>query len=109
MSPAAPDDGAVVWIDGQVVDAASARIPITDHGLLYGDGLFEGLRVVAGGVFRLDRHLARFEAGAKALALELPGGIRGVREVVLEKGLLPADQVDEALDVRSMTEPGLPD
>jgi branched-chain amino acid aminotransferase len=73
-----------VWIDGRVVEAAEARIPVTDHGLLYGDGLFEGMRVYGGRVFRLDDHLARFATGAKALALELPGGIARVREIVLE-------------------------
>ena len=59
-------------------------MPVTDHGLLYGDGLFEGIRVYGGRVFRLDAHLARFAAGARALALELPGGIERVREIVLE-------------------------
>ena len=77
-------DGAVVWIDGRVVPVAEAVVPVTDHGLLYGDGLFEGIRVYAGRVFRLDDHLRRFEAGALALALELPGGIGRVREIVLE-------------------------
>jgi branched-chain amino acid aminotransferase len=73
-----------VWIDGRVVEASEARIPVTDHGLLYGDGLFEGMRVYGGRVFRLDDHLARFATGAKVLALELPGGIARVREIVLE-------------------------
>jgi branched-chain amino acid aminotransferase len=75
---------AVVWIDGRVVDAAEARIPVTDHGLLYGDGVFEGIRVYGGRVFRLDDHLARFGAGARVLALEPPGGLERVREIVLE-------------------------
>jgi branched-chain amino acid aminotransferase len=75
---------AVVWIDGRVVPAAEARIGVTDHGLLYGDGLFEGIRVYGGRVFRLDDHLARLAAGARALALELPGGLSGVRQVVLD-------------------------
>lgn len=73
-----------VWIDGRVVPAGEARVPVTDHGLLYGDGLFEGIRVYGGRVFRLDDHLARFAAGARALALELPGGVGRVREIVLE-------------------------
>jgi branched-chain amino acid aminotransferase len=73
-----------VWIDGKVVDAGEARLPVTDHGLLYGDGVFEGIRVFRGNVFRLDDHLARLSAGAKALALELPGGLDRIREIVLE-------------------------
>lgn len=72
-----------VWIDGAVVDGAEARIPVLDHGLLYGDGLFEGIRVYGGRVFRLELHLARLAAGARALGLELPGGVQSVREIVL--------------------------
>lgn len=75
---------ALVWIDGAVVPAQEARVPVTDHGLLYGDGVFEGIRVHGGRVFRLDDHLARLAAGAKALALALPGGAPRVREIVLE-------------------------
>ena len=63
---------AKAWIDGKVIEASQARIPITDHGLLYGDGIFEGIRVFGGRVFRLELHLARFAASARALALELP-------------------------------------
>ena len=76
----AGDSRTVVWIDGRVVDASEARIPVTDHGLLYGDGIFEGIRVYGARVFRLDEHLARFAAGAKALALEIPDGVARVRD-----------------------------
>jgi branched-chain amino acid aminotransferase len=75
--------GGVCWIDGAIVDAREARIPVRDHGLLYGDGIFEGIRVRGGRVFRLDDHLARFAAGARALALELPRPHAEVREIVL--------------------------
>jgi branched-chain amino acid aminotransferase len=73
-----------VWIGGAVVDGNEARVSVLDHGLLYGDGLFEGMRVYGRRVFRLESHLQRFETGAKALALELPGGTAAVREIVLE-------------------------
>jgi branched-chain amino acid aminotransferase len=79
-----PEKTAQVWIDGAIVPVAEAKVPVTDHGLLYGDGLFEGIRVFSGRVFRLDDHMARFAAGARALALELPGGVERVRGVVLE-------------------------
>jgi branched-chain amino acid aminotransferase len=75
---------ALCWFEGRVVDAREARIPVRDHGFLYGDGLFEGIRVRGGRVFRLDDHLARFAAGAKALALELPHAIAEVRRIVLD-------------------------
>jgi len=73
-----------VWIDGRIVDGSEARIPVTDHGLLYGDGIFEGIRVYGRRVFRLEAHMARFETGARAIALDLPGGIAAVREIVLQ-------------------------
>jgi branched-chain amino acid aminotransferase len=61
-----------VSIDGKLVKDEDAKISVLDHGLLYGDGLFEGIRVRAGRIFRLDRHLARLAIGAKAIGLELP-------------------------------------
>ena len=67
-----------------MIPLAEARIPITDHGLLYGDGIFEGIRITAGRVFRLDDHLARFATAARAIGLALPGGVAAARAVVLE-------------------------
>jgi len=72
-----------VWIDGGIVPGHEARVPVLDHGLLYGDGIFEGIRVFGRRIFRLEAHLARFAASAKALALEPPGGIEGVRDILL--------------------------
>ena len=57
-----------VWIDGAIVNASEARVSVLDHGLLYGDGIFEGIRAYARGVFRLDDHLARLAVSAKAIA-----------------------------------------
>ncbi len=73
-----------VWIDGHVLNGPEARIPVTDHGLLYGDGVFEGIRVVGGRVFRLDDHLARLLRSAKAIGLDVPGGLTAMRRIVLE-------------------------
>ncbi|MCA9509891.1 MAG: branched-chain-amino-acid transaminase [Myxococcota bacterium] len=73
-----------VWIDGRIVEAADARVSVTDHGLLYGDGVFEGMRVYHRRVFRLADHLRRFRAGLDAIGLALPGGIEGVEKAVLE-------------------------
>lgn len=72
-----------VWIDGKVVEGSEARIPVTDHGLLYGDGVFEGIRVYGRRVFRLDLHLARLATSARVLGLAIPGGIEAMREIVL--------------------------
>jgi len=72
-----------VWIDGKVVEGSEARIPVTDHGLLYGDGIFEGIRVYGGRAFRLDLHLARLATSARVIGLALPGGVEAMREIVL--------------------------
>ena len=61
-----------VSIDGQIVAEHEAKISVLDHGLLYGDGLFEGIRVRAGRIFRLGQHLARLQLGARSLGLDLP-------------------------------------
>src|SRR5437879_12658645 len=62
----------VVWIDGTWYDRASAVVSVFDHGLLYGDGVFEGIRAYGGRVFRLDAHLDRLYASAKAIWLDIP-------------------------------------
>lgn len=73
-----------VWIDGAVVDGSEARIPVTDHGFLYGDGVFEGMRVYSRRLFRFEDHLARLATGARCLGLTIPGGIESVRRIVFE-------------------------
>src|SRR5664279_4304854 len=62
----------VVSIDGEIVAEGAAKISVLDHGLLYGDGLFEGIRVRAGRIFRIEQHLARLQLGARVLGLDLP-------------------------------------
>jgi branched-chain amino acid aminotransferase len=62
----------VVWMDGKFLDRDSATVSVFDHGLLYGDGVFEGIRAYNQRVFRLERHLDRLYASAKAVWLEIP-------------------------------------
>ena len=61
-----------IWLDGKLVDEAEARIPVFDHGLLYGDGVFEGIRVYDGRVFELEAHLRRLYESAKVIRLDMP-------------------------------------
>ena len=73
-----------VYLDGTFVDSADAKVSVFDHGLLYGDGVFEGIRLYAGNVFRLDEHLERFEYSAKAIMLQLPLNRAQLSEVTCE-------------------------
>ena len=59
------------WIDGEVRDAATATVGVTDHGLTVGDGVFETMKVVDGTPFALTRHLRRLRRSAAAMALDL--------------------------------------
>jgi len=61
-----------IYLDGQFVDKDSAKVSVFDHGLLYGDGVFEGIRLYDGNVFRLVEHIERLEYSAKALLLKIP-------------------------------------
>jgi branched-chain amino acid aminotransferase len=62
----------VYWLNGCLASAAEAVVPLSDHGLLYGDGVFEGIRFYNGKPFRLHPHLLRLERSARALMLTLP-------------------------------------
>src|SRR6188768_1417464 len=61
-----------VWIDGKLLDKDDAKISVYDHGLLYGDGVFEGIRVYAGKIFRPGPHLRRLYDSAKSIRLTIP-------------------------------------
>jgi len=61
-----------IWMDGRLVDPADAHVSVYDHGLLYGDGCFEGLRGYRGRVFKMDSHLRRLEESAERIRLRIP-------------------------------------
>ncbi len=61
-----------IYMSGQLVDEAEAKVSVFDHGLLYGDGVFEGIRAYHGKVFLLKEHVARLYDSAKAIALDIP-------------------------------------
>jgi len=58
-----------IWLDGKLVDREDAKITVFDHGLLYGDGVFEGIRVYKGRIFELDAHIKRLYESAKSIRL----------------------------------------
>ncbi|HVT74235.1 MAG TPA: branched-chain-amino-acid transaminase [Lacunisphaera sp.] len=74
----------IVYLDGKYVDSAEAKVSVFDHGVLYGDGVFEGIRIYGGNVFRLDEHLERLEMSAKAILLSVPLNRAEMAEAVCE-------------------------
>jgi branched-chain amino acid aminotransferase len=104
-------------MNGRITDPAEARVSIFDHGLLYGDGVFEGIRFYEGRPFRLEAHLARLERSAAAIELELPYSREALRTaidaVVAQTGardgylrlLLTRGEGDLGLDPRSCKRP----
>ncbi|MHC4189765.1 MAG: branched-chain-amino-acid transaminase [Planctomycetota bacterium] len=61
-----------IWLGGKLVDQKDAKISVFDHGLLYGDGVFEGIRVYNGRVFELEAHIKRLYESAKVIRLVVP-------------------------------------
>lgn len=61
-----------VYINGKLFDKADAKVSVYDHGLLYGDGVFEGIRIYHGKVFRHKEHVERLYESARSIALEIP-------------------------------------
>ena len=74
----------LVYINGELVPKGEAKVSVFDHGLLYGDGIFEGIRSYGGRVFKLDEHLQRLYDSAKAIMLEIPVSIEEMKATVLE-------------------------
>ena len=61
-----------IYMNGDFVPAHEARISVFDHGFLYGDGVFEGMRVYAGNIFRLHQHVQRLYDSAQCILLNIP-------------------------------------
>lgn len=83
-----------VYMDGKFVPAEEAEVSVYDHGLLYGDGVFEGIRAYNGRVFRLEEHVERLYDSAKAIMLEIPMTQEemcdAIRETLRKNGLTDA-------------------
>jgi len=72
-----------IYIDGKFYDEKNAKISVFDHGLLYGDGIFEGIRAYNGRVFRLKEHIDRLFYSGKAILLSIPLSHAAMMEAVL--------------------------
>lgn len=73
-----------IYLNGRLVDRQKAVISVFDHGLLYGDGVFEGIRAYNGRVFKLEEHLDRLFRSARAILLTVPMSKETLREAVLQ-------------------------
>ena len=73
-----------VFVDGKFYDESKAKISVFDHGLLYGDGVFEGIRAYNGRVFRLQEHIDRLFYSAKAIMLNIPMSHEAIMKATVE-------------------------
>lgn len=73
-----------IYLNNQLVDSDEAKVSVYDHGLLYGDGIFEGIRLYDSCIFKLEEHLERLEYSAKAIMLNLPWTRKEIAEAVCE-------------------------
>jgi branched-chain amino acid aminotransferase len=71
-----------IWMNGELVPPEKATVNVYDHGLLYGDGVFEGIRAYGGRIFKMDSHLKRLYASAAALRLEIPYAVDELRQAL---------------------------
>ncbi len=74
--------GLKVFINGELVEKDDARISVFDHGFLYGDGVFEGIRIYGGAAFKLDEHIERLFRSAKAIMLDIPTSREELKKAV---------------------------
>ena len=75
---------AKIYIDGKFYSEANAKVSVFDHGLLYGDGIFEGIRFYNGRVFRLEQHFERLWNSARSICLDIPMTWQEMTEALLE-------------------------
>ena len=83
-----------VYINGRLIEHENAKISVFDHGLLYGDGVFEGIRVYDNLIFKLKEHIDRLYASAQAIALDIPTGKRQMVDAVIKT--LKANRLKDA-------------
>ena len=74
--------GFKIWLDDGLVDEQDAKVSVFDHGLLYGDGIFEGIRVYNGKVFECQAHLVRLYESAKVTLLNMPMDIEAMTDAL---------------------------
>ncbi len=84
QNPFSPRADLKVWMDGEIVPVAEAKVSVFDHALLYGDGVFEGIRIYNGKIFKETEHVKRLFESAKAIRLHIPMTVEQVGEAMRE-------------------------
>lgn len=79
-----PKKELTIFVDGEFLPQSEAKVSVFDHGLLYGDGIFEGIRFYNGRVFKLEEHHDRLWDSARSIALEIPMSRQAMTEALLE-------------------------
>jgi branched-chain amino acid aminotransferase len=74
----------LIYLDGKIIPESEAKISVFDHGLLYGDGCFEGIRIYNGRVFRLTEHLIRLYESARSICLTIPISLEEMEKATVE-------------------------
>ncbi|HHY38173.1 MAG TPA: branched-chain-amino-acid transaminase [Clostridia bacterium] len=77
-------NGRFVYLDGTFVPVQEAKVSVFDHGFLYGDGVFEGIRAYSGRIFKLKEHLKRLYDSARSIKLQIPVSIDQMERIVVE-------------------------
>jgi branched-chain amino acid aminotransferase len=87
------DDRPLIWVNGKLVPKSQAMVSVYDHGLLYGDGVFEGIRVYRGRIFKLKQHMDRLWKSAEGIRLKIPIGRDEM--VALQRQCIAANEITE--------------
>lgn len=93
-----------VFVDGKLVEKQEAKVSVFDHGYLYGDGVFEGLRMYAGNIFKCHEHLKRLYESAHSILLDIPYTIDEIEEFLIET--LRANELQDDAYIRLIVSRG---
>ncbi|MCB1359774.1 MAG: aminotransferase class IV [Rhodobacter sp.] len=99
------NDDVLVWVNGDLVPKAQAMVSVFDAGFGFGDGVWEGLRLVRGRILQREAHLDRLFEGARAIALDIPQGRAGIEAAI--DGVIAANGMEDGAHLRLMVTRGI--
>lgn len=99
------NENVLVWVNGDLVPKAKAMVSVFDAGFGFGDGVWEGLRLVRGRILQREAHLDRLFEGARSIALEIPQGREGIDAAI--DGVLAANGMEDGAHLRLMVTRGV--